>query len=91
MKEPRRVKVRISLDPPLCRIGYPETQLEDILTPLQFSNFIVWMSGQTYSSCTGEEYDYDLKKNVPTGCGPHGYVYYRGDVDRFLRGLPVVD
>jgi hypothetical protein len=78
----------VSLPVPICRLGYPQSQLKEIFSEDQFKRFIAWMRGQTFASCEGSEY---VKYYVPNGCGPHGYVYYTHDVKRFLDGSPIVD
>lgn len=79
------------LNAPKCKYGYPQSQLQEEMTFKQYMDFMNWMRGQTFTSCDGFVYDYELRKNVPSDCGPHGYVYYSEDVERFLRGLPVID
>ena len=74
-----------------CQYGYPDAQLREIFTQEQFKRFSDWMVGQTISDCAGSVYDHELKSMVPSGCGPHGWVYYSHDIARFLRGLPVID
>lgn len=79
------------LGTPECKYGYPHSQLEREMNVLQLKSFLKWMVGQTFSSCEGKEYDHDKKEYVPSGCGPHGYVYYTSDVNRFLAGKEVID
>jgi len=81
----------VSLPAPICSLGYPESQLLDIISAEQLKNFYQWMSGQTFTICEGSKYDHIQKRSVPSGCGPHGYVYYPWDVERFLDGRPIVD
>jgi hypothetical protein len=57
----------------------------------QFDSFGRWMDGQTVTLCEGRYWDHVFQKYVPDGCGPHGPVVYRWDLERFLHGLPVVD
>lgn len=78
------------LPAPECKLGYPATQLEGLLG-LRMNELNEWMIGQTFTSCDGRQYNYKLGKYEPTGCGPHGYVYYSHDVKKFLAGLPVTD
>lgn len=59
---------------PDCPIGYPEDQLRDLLGSEQLDAFIAWMYGQTFGVCAGEH-----------GGESHGRVYYRVDVQRFVR------
>jgi hypothetical protein len=53
--------------------------------------FYEWVEGQTYAICDGRRYDRDARTHMDTGCGPHGAVYYRHDVARFLNNQPVID
>ena len=76
---------------PICKYGYPHSQLVDVFSPELLKEFFSWMRGQTFSSCDGQEYSHVEKKMVPTNCGPHGWVYYTDDVRRFLEGKPVID
>jgi hypothetical protein len=78
------------MERPECELGYPVDQLMRILGD-RFSEFLKWMTGQTFTSCTGTRYNYLAEEYEPTGCGPHGFVYYEWDVKRFLSGLPVID
>lgn len=63
----------INLPEPRCPIGYPEPQLRELLGD-RFDSFIAWMYGQTPGVCAGEH-----------GGQSHGRVYYRVDVQRFVR------
>lgn len=76
---------------PICKLGYPESQLRDMFSNEQMKDFFNWMRGQTFSVCDGSFYDHREKRSKPTGCGPHGYVYYPWDVEKFLDGSPIVD
>jgi hypothetical protein len=76
---------------PECKLGYPKTQLRAELTAEEFKAFFKWMRGQTFGSCEGQSYDHEKKEYIPSGCGPHGYVFYATDVNRFLAGGSVVD
>lgn len=80
----------IPIPEPDCQIGYSRDALEQILAE-DFSNFASWMRGQTSAICDGRIYDHDSREYKPTGCGPHGLVVYRGDLYRYLHGLPVID
>jgi hypothetical protein len=75
---------------PECQLGYPETQLMEMLGPIMDS-FMYWMRGQTFSACDGKRYNYETNKYEDTGCGPHGYVFYTHDVERFFSELSVFD
>lgn len=75
-----------------CRLGYPDSQLEEILGEERLKDFYRWMRGQTFSACDGTEYNHQTRKYEPSVCSvSHGYVYYRQDVERFLAGKPVID
>lgn len=78
------------LPEPACELGYTIDQLREIMGE-RFDEFCKWTYGQTVALCDSTRYDYDLKKSIATGCGPHGAVVYRWDVERFLDGRPVVD
>lgn len=73
------------LPTPECKYGYPAIQLEKILGD-RMPDFFRWMRGQTFALCDGREYDYGAREYKPTGCGPHGAVYYSSDVRQFLAG-----
>jgi hypothetical protein len=81
---------KIKLPAPTCRLGYPDDKLKEILGD-RYTDFMKWMRGQTFALCDGRSYNHELRQYEATGCGPHGYVYYSWDVDRFVKGLPVVD
>lgn len=75
-----------------CQLGYPEAQVRQIMeTTNRFDTFRDWMRGQTVAVCNGREFDREAQGYKPTGCGPHGVVYYRQDILRFLEGRPVID
>lgn len=75
---------------PECQLGYPIDQVQRILGD-RFPEFNEWIAGQTVSICDGRSYNYETKQYEETGCGPHGSVIYSWDLDRFLKGLPVID
>lgn len=79
----------MNIEPPECRVGYTVEQLERILGD-RIKEFYIWMRGQTFSSCDDRIYNHSTKEYEP-GCGPHGFVYYPWDVQRFLDGSPIVD
>lgn len=81
----------MTLDAPICRFGYPHSQLVELLEEDQLKTFFRWMIGQTFTECDGRLYNYETKRMEPSGCGPHGFVYYEWDVQRFLAGLSVID
>lgn len=78
--------------PQSCPIGLTEDDLEKLFGD-ELEDFKKWMVGQTFSICTGERYDFDQNAYTSSSCfpNPHGYVYYRGDVERYILGLPVID
>jgi hypothetical protein len=76
---------------PTCRFGYPEAQLKDMWDEATFKKFMLWMRGQTFSSCDGSIFDHENSCTVDSNCGPHGYVYYTHDVLRFVSGKPAFD
>lgn len=80
----------MNIPDPVCKLGYPETQLEEILGA-RLKDFNVWMRGQTVSLCDGKYWDYEEMEYKPSGCGPHGAVVYSCDVQDFLEGRDVQD
>lgn len=98
--------MRIEIPPGECKTaynGYPWSQLERIFLPTTVSRLEAWMYGQTMMICDGsaerewvdDESDPYVRRFVEVGppkCDrAHGLVVYEWDLDRFLRGLPVVD
>jgi hypothetical protein len=79
------------LPPPECELGYPVSQLEQLLDEQQMSRLHLWMRGQTGAICDGTRYDHDIDALLPSGCGPHGLVYYPWDVERWAAARPIVD
>lgn len=75
-----------------CPHGFTREDLERILGS-QIEEFWQWMTGQTCSICDGRRYDHDEQVYKATECAgnPHGVVVYGHDLERFLRGLPVID
>lgn len=82
----------VSLSGPLCRMGYPITQLENELTSVGYLALTKWLYGQTLAICEGREYNHDTEK-YEQSCGgvPHGVVAYTWDVWRWIDGRPVID
>lgn len=78
------------LPEPVCKLGYPVAQLEEILGD-RMPTFWHWMRGQTMSVCDGREYDYNTREHHPTGCGPHGSCVYPWDLRQFLAGGKALD
>lgn len=76
---------------PECELGYPEAQLKEIFSEDQFKMFLSLMRGQTFGFCDGSYYDHQEQRSISTGCGPHKFVYYSWDVERFLDNKPVID
>lgn len=76
---------------PECELGYTVPQLKEILGD-RFEDFGKWMRGQTMALCEGQKYDHELGAYVAS-CNSvaHGIVVYAGDLDRYLKGLPVID
>lgn len=72
-------RLNLTLMDPECTFGYTQDQVAQIMK-VRLYEFRQWMTGQTEALCDGEG-----------GCGPHGIITYRQDVERFLLGLPVVD
>jgi len=73
-----------------CTFGYTDEQVTRVMGARLY-DFRKWMRGQTGGICDGMEWSYEKNEYEKTGCGPHGYVTYRQDVERFLLGLPMVD
>lgn len=94
LPSPRRHRPKIhrinTLPKPECKWGYTHQQIELIMGD-RSAEFHRWMAGQTFSVCDGREGKYEQGQYVPTGCGPHGVVIYRSDVEQFLRGGPPLD
>jgi hypothetical protein len=87
----KAAQASFELPPPICQQGYPHSQLVEIFGPEKIKTFFHWMRGQTFSECDGQRYVHETKSYEPTGCGPHGFVYYSWDVQRFLDGRPIID
>ena len=69
---------------PDCIWGYTSAQVSALVSDL--GDFHSWMRGQTDAICDGRYFDYDERTTKPSGCGPHGPVYYADDVQRYLSG-----
>jgi hypothetical protein len=78
------------LPEPICKYGYPTSQVDRIMGS-RMKEFNNWMAGQTITMCDGREYDHAKKEYIESGCGPHGFVIYSWDVQRFLEGKPIID
>lgn len=68
------------------------SQLREMLSETELEELGSWMRGQTMSVCEGRHYSHETKDYYES-CGgvAHGVVVYRGDVARFMSGLPVID
>lgn len=80
-----------NLEPPACEGGYTRAQVERIMGD-RLAAFDKWMNGQTMMLCEGRKYNHDTEQ-YETACGgtAHGGIVYTWDLERFLRGLPVID
>ena len=79
------------IEEPECRMGYTHPQLVRILGE-RLPEFNKWMYGQTMTLCEGRQYNHDTKEyEVACDGVAHGGVVYSWDLNRFLRGLPVID
>jgi hypothetical protein len=78
-------------EPPACELGYPRDQLERLLDAQQLARLDHWMRGQTVGVCDGRRYDHEARQYQDTGCGPHGACVYCWDLERWLRGEPIID
>lgn len=74
-----------------CGLGLPSEHLRQVLSAGQFKSLNAYLVGQTIGICDGRRYNHDTEEYEPTGCGPHGTVVYRRDVQRWIDGLPVDD
>lgn len=74
-----------------CVQGVTDQELREQLGN-RYPEFMEWMCGQTMSICEARVYNHDLRQYEPSACTePHGMVVYQWDLDRFLRGLPIID
>ncbi len=82
---------------PSCPHGYTEGDLARLFpSEERRAEFYRWMNGQTFAMCDGRVFDPQIMLTVPDAgpchnSGGHGWVYYTWDVDRFIRGLPIID
>lgn len=81
------------LPEPECKYGYPSYQIDKMFPGERRDDFSRWMRGQTVMLCEGRSYNYDTKEYEPNECAdnPHGPVIYKWDVERYVRGLPIID
>jgi len=68
----------MTLPDPICQYGYTQEQLHAIFGA-RLHEFEKWFTGQTGAICDDP------------GCGEHGLVVYRWDVERYVAGRPVID
>lgn len=81
----------ITVPAPACQFGFPQAQVETMFG-IFYPRFQKWMEGQTIGHCNRLMYSPEKGEYVPSGCTEaHGYLYYPWDVERFIRGLPVID
>lgn len=76
---------------PECEWGYTENQVRK-LTGDRYQEFLEWMNGQTRSLCDGRQFNHKLSRYEQACNGvAHGSITYPWDVERFLKGLPIID
>lgn len=75
---------------PDCTHGYSFDLLNETLGAERFAELMDWMHGQTMMLCDGRRYDHDTQEYYETH-DPHGPVAYTWDVQRFLKGGPILD
>lgn len=75
---------------PDCTHGYSFDLLEETLGAARFAELMDWMRGQTMMLCDGRRYDHDTQEYYETH-DAHGPVVYTWDIQRFLRGGPILD
>lgn len=78
---------------PSCPWGYTYEDLQRIFTTdVELNRFSKWMHGQTMMLCDGRRYDDQIRLMLPIPGHPaHGTIVYTWDVERYLRGLPIID
>lgn len=76
---------------PACEAGFTRDQLADIFG-VSLPDFDKWMYGQTQAICEGRKFNHD-KREYEAACNgvAHGVVTYPWDVQRYMRGLPIID
>lgn len=80
------------LPSPICQLGYPQDQLEELFDEQELRRLGLWMNGQTMAICEARRYNHDTKKYEPNGCDrAHGGVIYAWDLERWLRAGPIID
>lgn len=76
---------------PECHLGYTRAQVVDVFGD-RVGEFDHWMRGQTIGLCEGKRYNYETEEYEPACEGvAHGPAWYPWDVQRFIRGDPVID
>lgn len=77
---------------PECESGYPWSQIETFLGVERTEELMRWMRGQTMTLCEGRRYSHDTE-DYSEKCGgvAHGPVVYAWDLERFMRGGPILD
>ncbi len=81
MNPPRRKRpVELSLPASVCKYGYTDQEIKEVIGTARLDDFNKWMEGQTRMICAGED--------CPE---KHGNITYKHDVVRYLAGLPVID
>lgn len=95
----------VNLPESSCPYGYTYDDLEKILGH-RLKAFWKWMTGQTMMLCDGRTYSHETHQysttacsnmlpgmpvTVEEACGGHGGIVYPWDLERFMRGLPVID
>lgn len=75
---------------PDCDHGYSVALLEETLGEERFKELMGWLYGQTMMLCDGRRYDPVTESYTETH-EAHGPVIYAWDVERFMRGGPILD
>jgi len=73
-----------------CNGGYSFALLEATLGEERFAELTDFMNGQTMTLCEGRRYDHETESYTETH-EAHGPVVYTWDVERFMRGGPILD
>lgn len=81
----------MNLPEPACELGYTREQIVSMFGAA-VSKFDSFMNGQTMAICACQAFNHETRKYEPTSCKHEATtIYYPSDVDRFIRGLPVID
>jgi len=78
------MKTNIVLPKPDCKLGYTQSQIEQIVGTALMPKFNEFMRGQTLGICEGKQYDPEINGYRLSNCGPHGIVTYPCDVQNFF-------